>query len=185
MKKSSVTKLDPKVLVHIHDLMVKARALEERMIRMYKQNEGYFWLGGPGEEAFNVPLGLLADKARRGDGPSFIELLTYRVSAHSSSDDPSRYRDEKLTDVWRHQKDPLRRAELYLRRAGWLAEGEREALAAQIEADVRDSIARQEATPLPARESLIEDVYEEPPWHLREQLADVVAAPRAKNPHHH
>src|SRR5215470_19232731 len=37
-----------------------------------------------------------ADKARRGDGPSFVELVTYRVSAHSSSDDPSRYRDESI-----------------------------------------------------------------------------------------
>jgi pyruvate dehydrogenase E1 component alpha subunit/2-oxoisovalerate dehydrogenase E1 component alpha subunit len=126
-----------------------------------------------------------AEKARRGDGPTFIELLTYRVSAHSSSDDPSRYRDEKLTDVWRNQKDPLRRMEIFLRARGWLAEGEREALAAQLETDVRDAIARQEAVGAPPLESLVEDVFEEPTWHLREQMADVVASPRAKNPHHH
>ncbi|HEY0250277.1 MAG TPA: thiamine pyrophosphate-dependent enzyme, partial [Kofleriaceae bacterium] len=41
------------------------------------------------------------EKARSGGGPTFVELLTYRVSAHSSSDDPSRYRDEKVTEVWR------------------------------------------------------------------------------------
>ncbi|RKG97501.1 thiamine pyrophosphate-dependent dehydrogenase E1 component subunit alpha [Corallococcus sp. CA053C] len=46
-------------LIRIHDLMVKARVLEERLIQMYKQGHGYFWIGGPGEEAFNVPLGLL------------------------------------------------------------------------------------------------------------------------------
>jgi pyruvate dehydrogenase E1 component alpha subunit/2-oxoisovalerate dehydrogenase E1 component alpha subunit len=126
-----------------------------------------------------------ADKARRGDGPTFVELLTYRVSAHSSSDDPSRYRDEKLTDVWRHQKDPLRRMEAYLKSCGWLAEGEREALAAQIETEVRDAIARQEQVTAPALETLVEDVFEEPTWNLREQLATVVASPRAKNPHHH
>jgi pyruvate dehydrogenase E1 component alpha subunit/2-oxoisovalerate dehydrogenase E1 component alpha subunit len=126
-----------------------------------------------------------ANKARRGDGPTFIELLTYRVSAHSSSDDPSRYRDEKLTDVWRHQKDPLRRMEAFMRRRGWLAEGEREALAAQIEADVRDAVARQEKVDAPALESLVEDVFEQPSWNLREQIAKVAAGPRAKNPHHH
>jgi pyruvate dehydrogenase E1 component alpha subunit/2-oxoisovalerate dehydrogenase E1 component alpha subunit len=126
-----------------------------------------------------------ADKARRGDGPTFIELLTYRVSAHSSSDDPSRYRDEKLTDVWRHQKDPLRRMEAFLLKRGWLAAGEREALAAQIETDVRDAIARQEAVDAPPLESLVEDVFEEPTWILREQMVDVAAGPRAKNPHHH
>lgn len=42
-------------LIRIHDLMVKARVLEERLIQMYKQGHGYFWIGGPGEEAFNVP----------------------------------------------------------------------------------------------------------------------------------
>lgn len=46
----------------IYDLMLRARLLEERLITMYKQGDGYFWIGGPGEEAFNVPLGLLADK---------------------------------------------------------------------------------------------------------------------------
>jgi 2-oxoisovalerate dehydrogenase E1 component alpha subunit len=48
----------------MHDLMVEARALEERLIQMYKQGDGYFWIGGPGEEAFNVPLGLLIKKGR-------------------------------------------------------------------------------------------------------------------------
>ena len=75
--------------------------------------------------------------------------------------------------------------ETYLLRRGWLAAGEREALAAQIETDVRDAIARQEQVGAPPLESLIEDVFEEPTWNLREQMADLAAAPRAKNPHHH
>ena len=126
-----------------------------------------------------------ADKARRGDGPTFIELLTYRVSAHSSSDDPSRYRDEKITDVWRHQRDPLRRMETYLLSRGWLAAGEREALAAQQEVEVRDAIARAEAIGGPPLESIVEDVFEEPTWLLREQLAELTAAARTKSPHQH
>ncbi len=130
-------------------------------------------------------VGYAADKARRGDGPTFLELLTYRVSAHTSSDDPSRYRDETVTEVWRSQRDPIRRLETYLVRRGWLAEGEREALAEAIEAEVRDVIARQEAVGPPALETLIDDVFEEPTWLLREQLADLAASPRVKNPHHH
>lgn len=125
------------------------------------------------------------DKARRGDGPTFVELLTYRVSAHSSSDDPSRYRDEKVTEVWRHQRDPLRRMELFLEARGWLAKGEREALAAQLEVEVREAIARQEAVGPPALETLIEDVYAEPTWNLREQMDELARGPRAKSPHHH
>jgi pyruvate dehydrogenase E1 component alpha subunit len=126
-----------------------------------------------------------ADKARRGDGPTFIELLTYRVSAHSSSDDPTRYRDEKITEVWRHQRDPLRRMEAFLMKRGWLVAGEREAMAAQLEADVRDAITRQEAIAMPPLESLIEDVYEEPTWNLREQLEELESSERQKSPHKH
>ncbi len=124
-------------------------------------------------------------KARRGDGPTFIELLTYRVSAHSSSDDPSRYRDESVTQVWREKKDPLRRFELFLNARGWLAPGERAQLAERLEADVRDAIARQEKVAMPPLPSLVEDVYEELPWHLREQLAELESAERVKSPHKH
>jgi pyruvate dehydrogenase E1 component alpha subunit len=126
-----------------------------------------------------------ADKARRGDGPTFIELVTYRVSAHSSSDDPSRYRDESVTQVWRDRRDPLRRLELFLTQRGWLAAGERAQLAERLETDVRDAIARQEKAAMPPLASIVEDVYEHAPWHLREQLAELEAAGRVKSPHKH
>lgn len=61
-------KLAPELLLKMHDLMVKTRVLEERLIKMYKQNDGFFWIGGPGEEAFNIPLGLLINK---GQGPEY------------------------------------------------------------------------------------------------------------------
>src|SRR5438046_394484 len=63
----------------MHELMLRSRLLEERLIRMQKQGDGYFWIGGPGEEAFNVPLGLLIDK---GQGPAHDYLhLHYRSSS--------------------------------------------------------------------------------------------------------
>ena len=62
------SELSPDLLLKMHSLMVKARVLEERLIQMYKQGDGYFWIGGPGEEAFNVPLGLLIHK---GQGPQY------------------------------------------------------------------------------------------------------------------
>jgi 2-oxoisovalerate dehydrogenase E1 component alpha subunit len=71
--------LPRELLIQIHDLMVKARVLEERLIQMYKQGHGYFWIGGPGEEAFNVPLGLLIKK---GQGLDYEYLhFHYRQSA--------------------------------------------------------------------------------------------------------
>ena len=125
-----------------------------------------------------------ADKARRGDGPTFVELLTYRVSAHSSSDDPSRYRDESVTEIWRGKRDPLRRMERFLLDRGWLADGETAKLAQEMEAAVRESIARQEAIGAPAVESLFDDVFEQPTWNLREQAAWLASQPRTHSPHH-
>ncbi len=49
----------PDLKLKILDYMVKTRATEERMIKMSKSQDGYFWIGGPGEEGFNIPLGLL------------------------------------------------------------------------------------------------------------------------------
>lgn len=110
------------------------------------------------------------DKARRGEGPTFLELLTYRVSAHSSSDDPSRYRDEGVTAVWRDQRDPLVRLRRFMEARGWLDSGAHERHAASIEATLREVIARQEAAANPGVDTLIDDVYEQPTWLLREQL---------------
>lgn len=70
--------LKSETLLKIHDLMIQSRVLEERLIRMFKQSDGYFWIGGPGEEAFNVPLGL---QVKKGQGPQFDYLhLHYRSS---------------------------------------------------------------------------------------------------------
>ncbi len=59
--------LTTELTLRLHDLMLRTRVLEERLITMYKQGDGYFWIGGPGEEAFNVSLGLLVDKGQGVD----------------------------------------------------------------------------------------------------------------------
>ncbi|MFL5245667.1 MAG: thiamine pyrophosphate-dependent dehydrogenase E1 component subunit alpha [Gemmataceae bacterium] len=65
--------------LEIYRIMVRARAMEERMIKMSKSGEGYFWIGGPGEEAFNACLGL---QIKKGRGPAFDYLhFHYRNSA--------------------------------------------------------------------------------------------------------
>ena len=65
--------------LEIYRIMVRSRAMEERMIKMSKSGQGYFWIGGPGEEAFNTCLGL---QVKKGHGPAFDYLhLHYRNSA--------------------------------------------------------------------------------------------------------
>src|SRR3954451_1318298 len=65
--------------LEIYRIMIRTRFMEERMIKMSKSGEGYFWIGGPGEEAFNACLGL---QVKKGHGPDFDYLhLHYRNSA--------------------------------------------------------------------------------------------------------
>ncbi len=57
-------RLPAELALRVYDTMLRSRLLEERLITMYKQGDGFFWIGGPGEEAFNVPLGMLVDKGQ-------------------------------------------------------------------------------------------------------------------------
>lgn len=65
--------LDQKIVLNIYKMMVKSRVLEERLIKIYRAGESFFWIGGPGEEAWGVPLGL---QIHKGHGPlyDFVHL---------------------------------------------------------------------------------------------------------------
>jgi 2-oxoisovalerate dehydrogenase E1 component alpha subunit len=65
-KKMSL-QLSSDILKSIHHNMVKSRVLEERLIKIYKVGDSYFWIGSPGEEAFGVTLGMLVDKGKGHD----------------------------------------------------------------------------------------------------------------------
>jgi len=70
--------LPVEILILIYQKMLYSRVLEDRLIKIYKAGDAYFWIGGPGEEAFGVPLGLLAHK---GQGPNYDYFhLHYRAT---------------------------------------------------------------------------------------------------------
>ncbi len=109
-----------------------------------------------------------ADRARAGEGPTLVECLTYRRLGHSSSDDPTRYRDAKEGPAW-ERRDPLDRFERYLLGRSLLEAGGRRALEAGIAGKVSAAVrAAEAAAPLPVT-TLIEDVYAHPSPALREQ----------------
>lgn len=110
------------------------------------------------------------DRARAGGGPTLIEAVTYRLEGHSSSDDPTRYRDEKEVQEWK-KRDPIERFRKYLEREGlWNARKEAQ-LQEELNRQITQAIKEAEASPPPSVESLFEDVYAEMPPHLQEQLA--------------
>lgn len=117
-------------------------------------------------------------RARAGGGPTFIEALTYRVGAHSTSDDPSRYRSQEEVDRWT-KRDPLLRLRRHLTARGLLDDAREAALEEELNAEIAAAVAEVEAMAQPARETLFDDVYAELPWHLCDQRADLLRCPKA------
>lgn len=114
-----------------------------------------------------------ADRARAGHGPSLICLRSYRMGGHSSSDDPTRYRDQKEVDYWA-QRDPLALAETFLSARGLLDPAGRQAAAQEIGALIAAAVERAEKAGPPPLESLVEDVYATPSRHLTRQVVDAL-----------
>ncbi len=138
-----------------------------------------------GNDLFAV-IAVTRDAIRRasaGEGPTLIEAITYRMGGHSTSDDPTRYRDKSLLDPWA-DRDPLARIKRYLDKQGWFTEAEEQKLRTEIDARLRDVVEAAEKAPAPSLESMFDDVYASLPWHLREQRAEVLAGPRAPSAHH-
>lgn len=96
--------------------------------------------------------------ARQGGGPTLLEFVVYRMSAHSTSDDPGRYQPPD----WRAratQHDPVRRLELLLTGLGRLTESTVREMDAEIDGSLREAIATAERTPAPGPETLERDVW--------------------------
>ena len=123
-----------------------------------------------------------AERARSGDGPTLIEALTYRMGAHSSSDDPTRYRPEEEIKQW-EKFDALTRLRLHASLRGiWTEEIEKEAWSDADKA-VTQMISDCERWPPPPVESLFDDVYERMPEALHVQKEEYMAFLRTRKRH--
>jgi 2-oxoisovalerate dehydrogenase E1 component alpha subunit len=110
-----------------------------------------------------------AARARRGEGPTLIEARTYRIQAHSTSDDPSVYRDPEDPRGWQ-ARDPIDRFRAFLTAKGLWSSQEESDRHDAFDAEFREALAYAEAVaPKPPLRSMFEDVLEKMPWHLEEQ----------------
>jgi pyruvate dehydrogenase E1 component alpha subunit/2-oxoisovalerate dehydrogenase E1 component alpha subunit len=128
--------------------------------------------------ALHQVLGDAAARARRGEGPTFIEAVTYRIGAHSTSDDPTRYRSDAEVEAWK-QKDPVDRLAKHLRQRGLLGDAFEAQLEEEILAEIGEAVRDVELLPAPERASLFDDVYAAVPAHLRAQREALLALPPA------
>jgi pyruvate dehydrogenase E1 component alpha subunit len=113
-----------------------------------------------GTDSFAVyhEVGAALDAARRGVGPTLLELVVYRMTPHSSSDDPARYQPKDWGDRAKAH-DPVERLAEWMTREGILTPELRESWTADADARVREAIRAAESTEAPAPETLTEGVF--------------------------
>lgn len=108
-----------------------------------------------------------------GKGPILIEAMTYRLGAHSTSDDPSLYRKNEEVILW-ESRCPILRLRRYLEKQKLWNESKEKSLLAQLNEEVTLAIQEAQKTPLPPPRSLIEHLYFEIPRSLEEQASSLL-----------
>ncbi|KAF0820181.1 MULTISPECIES: pyruvate dehydrogenase (acetyl-transferring) E1 component subunit alpha [unclassified Cytobacillus] len=109
------------------------------------------------------------ERALNGEGPTLIETLTYRYGPHTmAGDDPTRYRTSDLDNEW-EKKDPLVRFRKFLEDKGiWNEDMENEVIE-QAKEDIKEAIKKADDTPKQKVTDLMNIMYEEMPYNLKEQ----------------
>ena len=154
------------------------------------QGYGMAGLRVDGNDALAVyaAVGWAAERARSNNGPTLVEFFTYRAEGHSTSDDPAGYRAAAEARAW-PLGDPIERLKGHLIELGEWDEDRHKALEDEVSTDVRTAQrdAERKGTlvtssidfPQDVR-TMFEDVYEEMPWHLKEQQQAMVDELEAK-----
>lgn len=136
---------------------------------------GYEGFRVDGNDVFAVYLTIKKrlDEARSIFRPSLVELVTYRIDDHTTSDDASRYRTEEMLAPWRG-KDPVERLRKFLTaKRGWNDQKEAD-LQNELTGEVEKSVQAFEAVAPAKPTQIFEHMYEEMPWHLKEQREEVL-----------
>ncbi len=116
-----------------------------------------------------------AARARRGEGPSLIEAITYRILPHTSSDDPGRYREETEAQAWKLGRDPGKRLRAYLESRGLWSDEQEQGVLKATEAEINAALAEADRAAPIEPEALLEHIYAEPLAEMKEQLSEIKA----------
>jgi len=131
---------------------------------LYKLGLAYdmpsFQVDGMRCEAVHAAIAEAADRARKGDGPTLLEMKTYRYRGHSMSD-PAKYRTKEELEQYKNQ-DPIEQVIATMKANGWLDDAGIEAMEKKVDDIVNESVKFAEESPFPEPEELYKDVYAEP-----------------------
>lgn len=124
-----------------------------------------------GTDVFAVHLAVkeALERGRRGDGPTLIEAVTWRFGAHTTADDPSKYRDQEKSDQMREDFDPLIRLEKLMKMNGIWEEAWVTSIQDEIETEIEEAVVKMEAYEKPNVSDMFDHVFAEPTWTIAEQ----------------
>jgi len=123
-----------------------------------------------GNDVLAVYRAMTAARERAREGrPVFVESMTYRVDAHTTSDDPSRYRDDEEVEAWR-ERDPVERYRGFLEAEGLWGQVDDDAIIGEIDDEFDAAVAAANAIEDRAVDAIFEHVFEELPPGLADQL---------------
>ena len=106
--------------------------------------------------------------------PVIIETMSYRLGAHSTSDDPSSYRTTEEEELW-HQKDPIDRMKKWLLGKGWWSDQQDHQIKDAYKKEILNALKSQEKRQSPSLDQLVSDVYQSAPKYLQEQYSELLA----------
>ncbi len=108
------------------------------------------------------------NRARMGGGPTLIEAITYRMSAHSTADDPTRYQPAEELSYWQ-ERDPLKRFRQFLLKRNWLDEAHDQQIQIEVDREITEQVELAYSLPVPAPAALFSHVYATPSLRLQRQ----------------
>jgi 2-oxoisovalerate dehydrogenase E1 component alpha subunit len=109
------------------------------------------------------------DRARNGEGPTLIEAVTWRYGAHTTADDPSKYRDQTESQNRRHTTDPILRLENYMKHEGFYNENWAKDIETQAQAEVDSAVEEMEQFPAANPADIFDHVFAQPTWGIQKQ----------------
>ncbi len=134
------------------------------MIDIYKLADAYEMPGdsidGMNPEPVHEAINRAVNRARQGDGPTLVEIKTYRYKGHSISD-PQKYRTKEEVEEYK-QKDPIEQVLRTIREKHYATEDEINTINQRVNAQVEESVKFAEESPWPDDSEVLKDVYMDP-----------------------
>lgn len=120
------------------------------------------------------------DRARNGEGPTLIEAVTWRYGAHTTADDPTKYRNQQESEERRGTKDPILRLERFMKNNGWFNEEQKSVWLDEISEEIDSAIAEMERFPKADPADMFDHVFEKPTWGIQQQKQDLLQVLRGE-----